>query len=245
MKKILVVLLMIMTVSCASATVETKWNNCLDKGQVNTIRKAAMKLEGNETILSIDESSDRAPVFEEDIGLCVIAKINSIDGYDNYWSDANVYGGIYTYGQLEIVRVFIGDIEEGECVGFAIAGGTLPFDRYAKGQDPVSLEKQIRTIKENGYDLPAYVTRRIEGTQIEEGNVYYLVTGKRREARGGIYQILPYPDTFMLIDESTLEDDAILGYRTDAKVWQDVTKIRFPKDADEFIQMKQNLGASK
>ena len=234
MKKTIIIALLLLLTSCVSQNNESMQNSHSDPSQentTNTVTESAGESEG--TTLVIDVSSDRGIIFETDIGIRVIAKIVSIDGYDNYWSDENVYGGIYTYGKMEIMKVFNGDVEEGEQVGFVIAGGTLSFDRYAKGQDPTSLEKQIRTIKESGHDLPSYVTRRIEGTQIEEGNIYYLVTGKKRDVHGESYTIFPYEDTFMLADESTINNDEILAYRTDAKVWQDVTKIQFPKDKND------------
>ncbi|MBR2551700.1 MAG: hypothetical protein IKF05_01735 [Erysipelotrichaceae bacterium] len=187
----------------------------------------------------IETSVDRRPVYETEIELKLIGRVVSVDGCDNYWADYG-FGGIYTYGKIEVIKPLKGEINEGDIIGFAIGGGTVSFEQYAKSQDPQSLEKQIRLMNEHGSGIPSFITTKISATEIKEGKVYFVVTSAKRSIHGDLYLIYPYAETLLEIDESTLENEEIMGYSPEWKMWTNVLDIWFLENENDTRTKKDD-----
>ena len=228
MKKILAILFVIILASCSASNANSSEpvNNGISSEEDPFIAKE----EETDTPWTIQYSFDRDVVYEEDIGLKLIGRIKSIDGCDNYWEDQGIYAGTYTYGKLEVIKALKGDIKEGDVIDFAIGGGTIPFEKYAKGQDPQSLEKQIRLYKEHGSEIPETVKTILSPVELKEGKAYYLGTSEERNFHGKIYLIYPCEEVLMEIDESTLNQEEILGYNVAIKEWINVLDMWYPEN---------------
>jgi len=222
MKRITAILLLMMVlISCSSNAVSNGAG--IDREDV-----AKSELSGEDWI--IETSYDRRPLYENETELQIIGRILTIEGCNNYYDDESAYGAPYTYGTLEVLKTLKGDVREGDILPYYLIGGTVSFDDYAKSQDQDSLEKQIRTSEENGLGIPENVTFKMSETQLEENKVYYIVTSDERNVHGNRYGIYPFDETFMVVDESSLDDDAIMGYSHEFNIWTDVTAIWFPEN---------------
>ncbi len=188
---------------------------------------------GDAVIWELGAFIDRLATPEDRISLKVVGRVLTIDGCSNYWPDLEMHGGTYTYGTLEVLKAVKGDVREGDIVPFAIAGGTVPYEDYAKSLDPVVLEKQIRVAEENGMEIPEMVTTRYFETELNEESVYFMVSEGKMDLQGDRYLILPYPETFMLVDADSLGSDKILAYNTDYQEWWDINDLKFPEKLGE------------
>ncbi|MBR3150465.1 MAG: membrane lipoprotein lipid attachment site-containing protein [Erysipelotrichaceae bacterium] len=235
-KTILFILFVFMLVSCSSSVGETNTipgSSGLDHvDPIGGITQYTSENADPDNELVIEATVEYLPVYETEIELKLIGRVVSVDGCDNYWADYG-YGGIYTYGKIEVIKPLKGEISEGDIIGFAIGGGTVSFEQYAKSQDPQALARQMSLLKEKGSGVPSYVTTKISATEIEEGKVYFIVTSAKRDIHGDLYLIYPYAETLLEIDESTLENEEIMGYSPEWKTWKNVLDIWFLENEND------------
>ncbi len=105
----------------------------------------------------------------------VLARVVSVDGTDSYNAKNGTYGMLYTYGRIEIINVYKGELRAGETYGFTRNGGIGTWEQYAAGRNPEALKKQEQLMKENGKTRPAYVEEKAAGDiSIEEGKTYLI-----------------------------------------------------------------------
>ncbi|MBR2801260.1 MAG: hypothetical protein IKE21_01545 [Erysipelotrichaceae bacterium] len=98
-----------------------------------------------------------------------LVHVISIDGGDNRIETLGTYSLPYTKGKMEILKVFHGEIPEGETLEYRRMGGTLTFSQYLEGQPEASRKKMLSLMK----TPPAYVSWKSAGDiDIEAGKTY-------------------------------------------------------------------------
>lgn len=177
-------------------------------------------------------SADYLPLTMEDIDAIALIRILDIVGTDNYIDDLETYGGVYTYGNFEVIEVLKGNIENGGTYGYMLPGGTISWEQYVKGADPDTLAKQIRMAEDADEQLPAQIMFSYTPTELTPGQAYYAVM-KKRNVHGERYLIYARDTTFMKLDENTLSSEETLGYSNESGIWTDVRQLWYPDDLND------------
>ena len=138
-KTILFILFVFMLVSCSSSVGETNTipgSSGLDHvDPIGGITQYTSENADPDNELVIEATVEYLPVYETEIELKLIGRVVSVDGCDNYWADYG-YGGIYTYGKIEVIKPLKGEISEGDIIGFAIGGERFLLNSTKKARIP-------------------------------------------------------------------------------------------------------------
>lgn len=126
----------------------------------------------------------------------VLAKIDSIDGANNYSEVSQEYVLPYTYGHMTVVENIVGDLPIGESLEFYRLGGTISADQYYNGLTEVEKER-MDFAKENNAALASatYIKETSDGdVDVEAGKTYlvYLVDETAYYAKPGTYAIIGF-----------------------------------------------------
>ena len=204
----------------------------LDDHSDSPVSDTAVDETKSENIPVYTVTADYLPLTMEDIDAIALIRILDIEGSDNYNDELEIYGGVYTYGNFEVIEVLEGDIENGAAYGYMLPGGTISWEQYVKGADPDTLEKQIKIAEDAEEQLPEQVTFSYTPSVLSPGQAYYAVLQKRN-VHGERYLIYPRDTTFMKLDENTLTSEETLGYSNETETWTDVRKLWYPENLND------------
>ncbi|MEF9920409.1 hypothetical protein [Anaerorhabdus sp.] len=114
-----------------------------------------------------------------------IARVISIDGGDSINEESGNFCKPHTYGKLEILNVYKGDLQEKE-IGYVRSGGIITYQAYYDG---LSEGSKRSAPKPDEYEY-SYVKEYQEGDiEIEVGEIY-LVYLTKTEIKSGHYLII-------------------------------------------------------
>ncbi len=144
---------------------------------------------------AIDLSNPQALATES--AYIVLARIDAIDGTNNYSEISQQYVLPYTFGQMTVLENYKGELTLGEKCGFYRLGGTLPAEQYYAGVlSPEANAKRQAMQAENGEsDAGKYVRDLAVGDiEIEAGKAYlvYLVPENSYYGKPDTYAIIGY-----------------------------------------------------
>lgn len=119
----------------------------------------------------------------------VLATITSIDGGSNENESTNQRISFpYTYGKLEIINVYQGDLEPNQEINYTRSGGIIPYEEYS-----LSLEERHKpTQAQIECQLPYVKYIAEDAIEIEVGTTYliYLSLNKENPLRKNAYSIV-------------------------------------------------------
>lgn len=177
-KRIILTVLLIILVGCAQVNIDKTTNTTVtpEKNvfQYYSYLDNANNKEISEAGIIVDYIYDTSDPSEQIKGtdFTVIATVDSLDGADVH----NDHDMIYTYGKLTVLKLYKGDLTQGESYKFERSGGLMnKKDYYTKtGKEDVYIkDKEENNItKDEEQMFVEFIIN--DGPQIEKGKTYLL-----------------------------------------------------------------------